>query len=223
MALHQLLKKHERLLSAVGAGLVLLTFVVREAIREDLRDLISSIDSAQSTYLVRADSVDIVSRLVALDARIAQMASAKIALGPISDLRRQEDADDWAYIRLNSTLNNLSDLVDRLPNGDRQPYKDRLGQLSAGVKTIDDKYPAFDNGISETNPTEAQKREAAKLLFDVEQLLQKTYQGSFSLEKDVLTRAQQERESKEHLYTWCTWISYVTYPLGWLIGFVGPS
>ena len=77
--------------------------------------------------------------------------------------------------------------------------------------------PAFDNGISETSPTEAQKEEAAQLLLKVEGLLQETYQGSFSLEKDVLKRAQQERESKESLYAWCTWISYVTYPLGWLM------
>jgi hypothetical protein len=46
---HRFLKEHERLLSAVGTGLVLLTLVVREAIREDLRDLIFSIESAHRT------------------------------------------------------------------------------------------------------------------------------------------------------------------------------
>jgi hypothetical protein len=221
MTLHRFLKQNERLLSAVGAGLVLLTFVVREAIREDLRDLISSIESAQSIYLVRADSLDVVSRLVALDSRIEEGTEAKIRLGSITDLRRQQDADDWTYIRLNSTRANLADLIDRLPKQYRRQYTSRLGQLDASVKQIDDLYPAFNNGISSTNPTQAQEDQAVRLLRNVEQLLDETYQKSFQLEREVLRKAQQIRKAKETVYSWCTWVSYVTYPLGWLIGFLG--
>lgn len=221
MSLHHFLKQNERVLSAVGAGLVLSTFVVREAIREDLRDLISSIDAARTVYLLRADSVEITSRLVALDQRIGEGSGPRIVLGPITDLRRQQDADDWTYIRLNGTLANLADLVDRLPRHYRGLYMPRLAQLNASVKRIDDDYSAFDNGISPTNPTEAEKERAAARLLKIEGDLDSTYQTSFTLEQDALKAAQQVRESKETFYSWCTWVSYVTYPLGWFIGFLG--
>jgi hypothetical protein len=77
-----------------------------------------------------------VSRILALDSRIVQMARETITLGPIADLRRQEDADDWECIRLNSTLTNLGDLIDSLSSGDRQSYKDRLTKLGASVKQL---------------------------------------------------------------------------------------
>lgn len=45
----------------------------------------------------------------------------------------------YEYIRLNSTLSNLGDVIDRLPQGDNQLRKYRLAKLSTSVKTIDDK------------------------------------------------------------------------------------
>jgi hypothetical protein len=46
-------RRHERLISFIGASIVLATFILREIVRDHLKDLADSLDQAQSVFSIR--------------------------------------------------------------------------------------------------------------------------------------------------------------------------
>lgn len=54
--------KHDRLLSTLGALIIFFTFLAREGFRDELKELVDSIDAAQSVFLIRSDNLDIPNR-----------------------------------------------------------------------------------------------------------------------------------------------------------------
>jgi hypothetical protein len=43
--------------SIVGVGIVLATFVVKDAVREDLKDFVDDLDSASGVFAIRGDLI----------------------------------------------------------------------------------------------------------------------------------------------------------------------
>lgn len=52
-------RRHGKWVSFVGAIIVFLTFVVKEGVRENLKELIASISSAEDTFATRGDTAKV--------------------------------------------------------------------------------------------------------------------------------------------------------------------
>jgi hypothetical protein len=74
-----LLRRHAQVLTFVGALVVFATFIVREEVRENLKDLIASIDSAQSVFSTRRDVAVIADELDVLGTITVDISGAAMA------------------------------------------------------------------------------------------------------------------------------------------------
>jgi hypothetical protein len=64
--LKRFIHKYDRLLSVLGALIIFLTFLAREGFRDELKELVDSIDAAQSVFLIRSDNRDIAEQVAHL-------------------------------------------------------------------------------------------------------------------------------------------------------------
>jgi hypothetical protein len=62
-SLKAILRKHSQLVTFFGAFIVFATFMVREEIRESLKDLVSSVETAQTVFASRRDTSTIAEQL----------------------------------------------------------------------------------------------------------------------------------------------------------------
>jgi hypothetical protein len=57
------LRKHNRILTFVGALVVFLTFVIKEGLREHLKDLVEALGSAQNIFRIRNENAEMLGLL----------------------------------------------------------------------------------------------------------------------------------------------------------------
>src|ERR1022692_4135025 len=57
--LKRFVQGHHRLLVFIGASIALFTFVVKDEIRQELKDLMDSIDMAENIFMVRSDNREV--------------------------------------------------------------------------------------------------------------------------------------------------------------------
>jgi hypothetical protein len=63
-------RRHDRLLSIAGAFIIFVTFLVREGYRDELKQLVDSIDGARNVFLIRSDSRNIAEQIARLQASL---------------------------------------------------------------------------------------------------------------------------------------------------------
>jgi hypothetical protein len=71
------LHRHNRLLTFVGALIVFTTFVVKEGLRERLKDFVDSVGAAESTFMIRGDTNIANSLLRSLEEDIAMLSARR--------------------------------------------------------------------------------------------------------------------------------------------------
>ena len=103
----------------------------------------------------------------------------------------------------------------------RSRYDTKIRVTDPNVQTIEDEYSSIGDKKSGVVSSQQKTTEKAAQLQVVEDNLSKGVMTAFALRNKVLERALEVKKSREKYYTWCTRASYITYPLGWLIGFLG--
>lgn len=199
----------------IGAGVILATFVIKDAMRENLRDLIASIDKAEDVFTVRAESAELMQRVNLLAPRDT----------------RPEDKEKQAWARINSTwqylsligweLDNVSTLVHRLPSPSASNQKlqgfqktlDALRYTDGRVRTL---FTPPGQEPSSNRQDELLK-EAQKNLGDCVELLVDVREFGY----EMLAQARNVRRAAEERFRWFTWTSYSLYGLGWIIALLG--
>ncbi|MFZ1007470.1 MAG: hypothetical protein WAN65_11570 [Candidatus Sulfotelmatobacter sp.] len=113
------LKKHSRLVAFAGALVVFTTFVLKEGFRDYLKDLVDTVDKAETLFSVRHE--------IDLAVRHIGFVENKLAdTGDIRDRSVEGRMPKWNYRRADSAMSEVagtaaflqavSDLVDKLPN-----------------------------------------------------------------------------------------------------------
>jgi len=207
---------YQKQLSAAGAGLVLLTFVVREAVREDLKDLIAAIDQGVSVQAAPRDNLQLELQIEDIRQTLNRLSS-----NGGTEKTRRADLDDKNYMRLAGITANLRDLVERLPKSDQPPFELRLQTIEKTRNALVEEYPTIDDEGSPADSPAIRAQKQAALQNKLGETLDEALNDAYPLQREVLERALDVKKSETTYYTWCTRISYVTYSLGWLIGFLG--
>jgi hypothetical protein len=208
--LNRFLQGHRRLLLFVGASITLVTFVVKDEIRQDLKDLADSIDSAENVFMIRSDSRDIMEQIMWVQQLIKEQGPRRSVLPPI------------AYFRsLSAGLNSSVHLLAKVPHGEELDERAAVILLKRN-KWMDQSLPPLSPIAERPIPRdsaadaaeESRALESWKEVFFLNGEVQQ-----FGVE--VLELAHKVEAQQEHRYRVSKYVSYFLYPLGWLIGLLG--
>jgi hypothetical protein len=232
-AIKRTIKKQSSWITVLGAAVVFAMFVVKDAYRDELRDVANSISEAQRFFVIDASFMSVDKRL--------QVIQNAVGRSPKSDMKQPvtlDNIDDWMMVttleddqkqiapRIAGELESIGELLRDIP--DQKEDSDHLAQISIelNVEAVD-----ADNLIHKDwgkNATAGKKKEILSLqesvpmrvmsdrstLADLDKRTKKLYQKAF-------LDANLERLEREKRLRQATIASYVLYPLGWVIGLLG--
>ena len=229
MWIESLFRKHRRLLSIVGAGIVLGTFVFKDAAREKAKDLAEAVNSAQRDFLLRDDM-----RMLSTEIENAQREVIAVRMklephGPEPKIIGGQPSlnMDWAMNltgemqeRIVVDLNNTSGLLKAMPKDPAD--SERLQRLYERLEALRHDHEEAQVLLKQFHGTDKQ-------MFDrLYSLLKKLDPDARELSTDtnkfageILRKAGQTAEASERRYQRFAMISYGLYFLGWLLGFWG--
>ena len=212
------IRRHQRMLTFVGALIVFGTFIVKDALRDQLRELGDAIKSAEDVYLVRSDLNSVVRLLLDLRGRIDHLRGYSLqdaeegtqdAVGQMMEL----DSLDAAW------LINSEQLLHKLPMQVQEEDHAELESLKTKRKNIEAQFgDVMSAGSGKPQKTAA---ELSKLANDILRDSFDIGQRTSILSDKVLQRAREIEATTEHRYELATWASYILYAIGWGLGLAG--
>ena len=234
MTVKAFLESHNRLFSIVGAGIVLLTFVIKEGLRDRVKDLADSINAAETLFLIRGDNT-ITSAQLSLLLQDVMHTERILEHKPIHDPAFENHFDNMNLTAkrslvgqsniIETSLDNISRLMETLPRD--SAGTERLESLRAELwrNRLDPFWTFLFSykleelaGIPMTD--EVYKSTSSKL----SQLDQKMFNladKTDAMAQQVLKGAEEARKRTEHAYSVFTWASYALFALGWSLGLLG--
>lgn len=215
------LRKHHRLLTFVGALIVFGTFVVKDALREQLKDLVDSIDSAQSTYVVRMDISRIELYVKSLNryVRYGSSSQGETKIAQTESLKR--DIDDLVGMTqyLAAQVGNINRLAQKLGSANKKEVTNSIESINKQHEDLRASVTDYVR-LAENNDQSRLSEMSSKIdasWHTAETLVTSTPQFAFNL----LTSAREVSKRQEERYRFYTWASYFLYALGWSLGLIG--
>lgn len=213
-------------LSIVGAGIVMLTFIVKDAMRERLRDLRDAIESTRTIYILRQDSADSSERLMReqLELLIPKPAKWTLTAGPTADLELQRSwhrvENVMASARLMLPLLKAVDAPDLTslqlePSQILNEWSAKYGAALEGMKKVTAQRLS---GVSEKLLEESPGYRA---ITEALTFAEARWTAAKLLEEGTLKEGDFLRERLERRYEACSMASYFLYFVGWLLSLWG--
>jgi len=195
--------RHRRLLPLVGAIVIFATFIIKEGVRDHLKELAETVDSAQSIFLIRKDNIRTVHMLRSMQSL------QRLSKPPISFIEtlEQDLLNDEQDIFEHGDIN--YSVIRKLPDNSKL-YEENRRILKATEEINMDR-----GGDSDRQYQERLKNAAAKsfALSDM----------ASNLTTKVISAASERAESAKRWYDRFTWTSYVFYTIGWSLAFLGKA
>jgi hypothetical protein len=211
--------KHRRLVTFIGALIVFVTFVIKDGLREQLKDLVSSIDSAESVFAIRNDTATTAMWLQRLQEQVDWIAE-KIKLkgtsysgDMVERMHSSLEIINEVHESLDVSLGNISQLLEKVPGQQQNEKKHK--EIEDRLRDLREQREALLMIFT---------REPMSILWKIAPLLSETQKASDDTRqfaKDVLAEATKERKQRERVVNATTWTSYVLYTLGWGLGLAG--
>lgn len=192
-----------RFLTLLGSLIVFVTFVAKEGISDNLKDLVSSIETAENLFTLRQETT-------------YRLSSAKSLPPPWSEKEPTRDEkqgfiDLWD--RQSESIVRISlDLAAALP--DEKVFQKQATQITGTLWTID---KGVDN-LRVAQQTETQIDAALKDLFKKSN---ETFSDANLLGQDILDEANRLKNKRKKFYEIAKWTSYALFTLGWALTFYG--
>lgn len=223
------LTRHQRFVTFTGAVIVFVTFIVKEGIKDHYKDLASSVDSAQSLFII-CDTIRVEPEIFDRLLEVGKMKWGQEQVDERIKIMRQ----DVKYVM--ATLSTTRRLLERLPH-----QEERLARLAKLEGQICSESTAglaqhameLDNDIiknatAEINAVNSNKKtkrqspeiigvDVAMRIFNVVPLEIKTKQ----LADESLEIAEEIKARSEGRYRIASYLSYALYTLGWGIALAG--
>jgi hypothetical protein len=235
--LKSFLLKHNRSLTFIGAFIVFTTFVVKEGIRENLKELKDSIGNAKNVFMIREDFYILHDRLKAI----------QLGMNVLSEGQRTASADGDEglstrtviergvvlktitddQVEMASLLDNLQELMGKVAvdAADLEGFRRRLDELmKLHYDIMISLQKAHREFLEGAQKEDGGRGELGQIDVGLVRLLEKDGELLFEVEPVVektLRSAVGEGEKKERFYKICTWASYLLYTIGWGLGLVG--
>ena len=226
-------KRPKRLLPIIGAGIVLATFVIKEALREDLKDFVDAIDNAAGVFVIRGDFNSTAFQLRVIEQKIDRV--EQVTTSPTKDpftllvVNQQMMIFRELHDGAQNSLDNITRLSQRFPADRKKSYQAETSKLSTDLANArrafreegviiagsssrvgPDLVPTGEDRVSIANAGTALLNQTNAVLAAIQTLSTK-----------ILKEADDVEDSKQHRYDFLTKWSYVLFGLGWLLGLVG--
>lgn len=213
-----------RLLTFLGASLLLLTFLAKEVFKERLKDLTDEISNTQNFNEVERQLQTVIGFNVDLTMSLQyfwhQYYSDKGIQNHYTvsgDVRAEMySMDQWvaaSRVRYERTTR----LLNQLPGADvLRRQGDALRLLIEAEEHQSDQMSKKINATA--SPTQADIQDLAGLMV----IYKMNETGAISqLEDRVLAEATKTRERYQTEYNWCRWVTYFCYVIGWSLALYG--
>jgi hypothetical protein len=218
--------RHSRLLIFVGALIVFVTFLVKEGLRERLKDLVDSIDTAQSVFVAERENQQMSQRLAEIY-RISVVSydnmhnpapqpgeAYPITIATImSHYQGAYDAEQ----RLESELNAVDRLLEKMPTDQNREKK--LNDVQTQFKAVQKNDEGFRNTPSPHSTSEL--KENLNSAVSLEHQAWDTETAIQNLSLSILKDSGEVKKRDETYFKIATWGSYLLYCLGWGLGLIG--
>ncbi len=229
----KLSERIKRTLSIVGVGIVLATFVVKDAVREDLKDFVDDLDNASGVFAIRGDFNTIAFQLRVMEQKIdhVEQLTASPTKDPFTLLAVNQQAmiiREWLDAA-EITIDNVARLSERLSSDRIAFYAQSLmtlrGQLqdarvafrAAGVAAA----RAASRGNPDGTPALQDRDEILRANTEVQDRTTALVTATANLSKVIREEAENLKSQKEHHYKVLTIVSYVLFGLGWALALIG--
>jgi hypothetical protein len=234
-------RKHlKKVLSTVGATVLLGTFLAKETRKDQLKELIDSIDTAETSYIMRVENRRTFAELTRFEQSFNKFKqnptkpqhddfgggsgdSSWPAQGEIDNDVFKSVVEDWGENE--QVLDNVNRLAAKLPQSsalDLIAIRDEDNKVSSELATL-----AVETGNFERNPGMSSKERSAnadtlnKRIYAAAGAMEPIDSGTKKISQKILDMAEAERQSDEHKYKIWSVGFYVLYFLGWSIGVAG--
>lgn len=204
-------RKIKNLLVVIGVVIAFGTFVVKDAMRERLKDLSDSISKAEQVYSSH-ESVDLISlQLIRMETEIVLYRSDSKPNQVVAAAKAMANEVDSM---VPASFAAVKEVLDKLPG--REAFD---GAAESIKKKIDDAHEEMQKSLKELN--DSKNPDAVFIVLRAAQ--SELVEIRIALLADaVLDRAKQVRGAAEKQYATCTWVSYfLLYPLGLVTGLIG--
>ncbi len=218
MKYEAILRRHSQEVLFAGAIVVFVTFVVREGVREHLKDLVDSISNAQSTrvgnltlgilYIQTQSMIDALHGLTHVPPSVhGNRLDQKLSADSIDDGGEHKMVVLLNQVTLATTLFDDAKLIANRIDDDKM-YSAQIERLEPALehaKKCKEELAIFDPAT-----------------FDIcESSTKLTLEAVQRLESSILDVANAAQDRDQRWYKRCTWASYFLYALGWSLGVAG--
>lgn len=197
-------------LMILGTMIGVATFIVKDAYRESLKDIVDNISAAQASFTGAQQFEAMNQHLESIEAKMSP--ESKDASSSIGEHLAHEY---WSFYELERTeLNDLGSLLKALPD-QRDDLKTTYEDLEGAVEKMNQAYVEKERVITSKKP-----------IVDNSERDYEEGQTVLVLElpnfvEELVVEAQEEKEARETKLKKATFASYVLYPASVLLAFAG--
>jgi hypothetical protein len=234
-------RKYRRFLSVIGAGIVLITFVVNQVVRDHLKDLVDSTEKAQSIFSIKDGNRIIQQQLQGISNLLRYFepeinrTNPDFAKNSPSSFVQEEDLWDDILQGDKRELANVSDILEVVPG--QETLIKQVNTLGDEIETLRNQNRHFLNDcLAQLEPAwggepihVAPNKSAIEIAGRrCEQDFENVQQGSADISSKIKDAKAQTirvaldfRNRYEQKYRRYTWASYVLYAVGWMLAVLG--
>lgn len=221
---------HAKGISFVGALIVFSTFVVKEGIREHLKDIADSVNSAESIFVMRNDTNDLPIYLAYMNYRIGILdnkVDADAKKEGVSNIVSMRETIDLMLANIRRTITsreNLTRAVEVL--SDDSAILNNLEQVSQEVNVLRSRSDVVDKAAIAANDSQLADPGQVQHIVDkanevIKECTELRLGKITSLQTEVIDAAEKKRARYDKLYMRSSWASYLLYAVGWGLGLAG--
>ena len=204
--------KHDTLFVWLGALIVFLAFVVKEGIRESVKDFSSELTAAEATYHVE-DLVTALERTVIEGSNRDVLGKSLTVEASPEEFKASMDLLVHQLEMMNHANENSDNLASHLRDkgeGFRKRYSDLL---QSGEKVIIQ--------LADVETNKHGERKNPQLLAHLESDVGRYWGEASAFNTDVFLRSQEELIANEHRLRRATDYEYILFGFGWALGLAG--
>jgi hypothetical protein len=206
----------------IGTFIVLLTFVVKEVLRDQLKDRSERITETIAAAQRQDPSASAAGRVIAISSELSQLPATLYEIKETESVSKGQVGLDLTnmvrrYVAAGEMVNLVSAVQDATVNPPKK-LADQRTTVKADYETLRQSIEKVNNDNKDVkSPT--RKNHTDPIVGDIEIVTFELKAAPWQL--TVMDLAKRQKKALDDLYRWCTWGSYGLYLVGLLIGLVG--
>jgi hypothetical protein len=223
----RLLSKRKRdALTLYGALIVFVTFVVKEGIRDFMRDNVSSLDAVEIAYFTHAQNLGTFDLVADLSFKVNAISDA--VLPPSRDFVRANRkeiesavfASQMSVTQTKMLFQFVNDLVGKLPNSEKD-IKREARELDRRLETVSDNEDTLVHILKDPKSDDGTDNKALHDLAKEEHVAEQLNADIITFSDRVFRTFRERKRDAQRVVNVSTWVSYALFTLGWGLALIG--